>query len=106
MVRVGEAKELRALPRDRSRRRVEHDVTFQWQIVEGPGALAGMHNQAVTFLAPDEPGLTRVKVTVRQRDVVCAGESSSSVLCRPRSSRIGDRGRAVIRPCRVRNRLG
>jgi hypothetical protein len=28
MVRVGEAKELRALPRDRSRRRVEHDLTF------------------------------------------------------------------------------
>jgi hypothetical protein len=74
VARVGEAKELRALPRDRSRRRVEHDLTFQWQIVEGPGALAGMHNQVVTFLAPDEPGLTRVKVTVRQRDVVCAGE--------------------------------
>ena len=79
MVRVGEAKELRALPRDRSRRRVEHDLTFQWQIVEGPGALGGMHNQAVTFLAPDEPGLTRVKVTVRQRDVVCAGEGLITV---------------------------
>jgi hypothetical protein len=38
MVRVGEAKELRALPRDRSRRRVEHELPFQWQIVEGPGA--------------------------------------------------------------------
>jgi hypothetical protein len=74
MVRVGEAKELRALPRDRSRRRVEHDLTFQWQIVEGPGALAGARNQAVTFLAPDEPGLTRVNVTVHQRDVVCSGE--------------------------------
>ena len=79
MVRVGEAKELRALPRDRSRRLVEHDLTFQWQIVEGPGALAGMHNQAVTFLAPDEPGLTRVKVTVRQRDVVCSGEGLITV---------------------------
>ena len=45
----------------------------------GPGALAGMHNQAVTFLAPDEPGLTRVKVTVRQRDVVCAGEGLITV---------------------------
>jgi hypothetical protein len=52
MVQVGETKELRALPRDRSRRRVEHDLTFQWQIVEGAGALAGMHNQTVTFLAP------------------------------------------------------
>jgi hypothetical protein len=74
MVRIGETKELRALSRDRSRRRVEHDLTFQWQIVEGPGALAEMHNQTVTFLAPDEPGLTRVKVTVCQHDVVCTGE--------------------------------
>jgi hypothetical protein len=61
------------------RRRVEHDLTVQWQILEGPGALAGMHNQAVTFLAPDEPGLTRVKVTVRQRDVVCTGEGLITV---------------------------
>jgi hypothetical protein len=79
MVRVGEAKELRALSRDRSRRRVEHDLTFQWEILEGPGALARMHNQAVTFLAPDEPGLTRVKVTVPQRDVVCTGEGLITV---------------------------
>jgi hypothetical protein len=79
MVRVGEAKELRALPRDRSRRRVEHDLTFQWQIVEGPGALAGAHNQAVTFLAPGEPGLTRVNVTVHQREVACTGEGLITV---------------------------
>jgi hypothetical protein len=79
MVRVSEAKELRALPRDRSRRRVEHDLTFRWQIVEGLGALAGAHNQAVTFLAPDEPGLTRVNVTVHQRDVVCTGEGLIAV---------------------------
>jgi hypothetical protein len=46
MVWVGETKELRALSRDRSRRRVEQDLTFHWQIVEGLGALAGMHNQA------------------------------------------------------------
>jgi hypothetical protein len=37
------------------------------------------HNEAVTFLAPDEPGLTRVKVTVRQRDVVCTGEGLITV---------------------------
>jgi hypothetical protein len=68
-----------ARPRDRSRRRVEHDLTFHWQIVEGAGALAGMHNQTVTFLAPAEPGLTRVKVTVCQRDVVCTGEGVITV---------------------------
>ena len=79
IVRVGETKELRALPRDRSRRRVEEGLEFAWQIVEGPGILNGPHDQAVTFLAPAEPGLTRVKVTVRQRDVVCTGEGLITV---------------------------
>src|SRR6478736_798382 len=37
MVRVGTAKKLRALPRDRSRRRVEDDLEFNWQIIDGLG---------------------------------------------------------------------
>lgn len=73
IVRVGEQKELRALPRDRSRRRVEQNLEFQWRLVDGPGALTDAHNQAVTFLAPTEPGLARVEVAVRQNDVVCVG---------------------------------
>jgi hypothetical protein len=79
MVQVSETKELQALPPDRSRRRVDYDLTFQWQIVDGAGALAGMHNQTVTFLAPAEPGLTRVKVMVCQRDVVCTSEGVITV---------------------------
>ena len=79
IVRVGATKELRALPRDRSRRRVEKDLEFHWQLVEGPGALTGVHNQAVTFLTPEEPGLARVTVTVRQRDAVCVGEGLITV---------------------------
>jgi hypothetical protein len=79
VVRVGDRKELRALTRDRSRRRVDRDLEFHWQLVEGPGVLTGAHNQAVTFLAPGEPGLARVKVTVRQHDVVCVGEGLITV---------------------------
>jgi AcrR family transcriptional regulator len=79
IVRVGTTKELRALPRDRSRRRVEEDLEFHWQLVEGSGTLTGIHNQAVTFLAPEEPGLARVRVTVRQRDAVCVGEGLITV---------------------------
>ena len=79
IVRVGATKELRALPRDRSRRRVEEDLEFHWQLVEGPGTLTGVHDQAVTFLAPEEPGLARVHVTVRQRDAVCVGEGLITV---------------------------
>ena len=76
---VGSSKELSALPRDRSRRRVDEDLEFHWQIAEGFGALTGIHSQAVTFVAPDEPGLTRIKVMVRQRDTTCANEALLTV---------------------------
>jgi hypothetical protein len=33
----------------------------------------------VTFLAPSEPGLTRVQVRVRQNDIVCVGEGLITV---------------------------
>ena len=79
IVRVGAKKELRALPRDRSRRRVDQGLEFEWRLVEGLGSLSGTHNQAVTFLAPGEPGLTRVQVTVRQNDLVCVGEALITV---------------------------
>jgi hypothetical protein len=79
IVRVGDKKVLRALPRDRSRRRIDQDLQFQWQLIEGPGALTGTHNQVVTFLAPAEPGLARIKVAVRQHDTVCVAEGLITV---------------------------
>jgi hypothetical protein len=79
IVRIGEKKELRALPRDRSRRRVEENLEFQWDVVEGPGALTGARNQAATFMAPAEPGLARIAVAVRQHDIVCTGEGLITV---------------------------
>jgi hypothetical protein len=36
-----EARKFRALPRDRSRRRVEDDLRFHWEIFEGDGVLKG-----------------------------------------------------------------
>src|SRR5262249_19311911 len=79
IVRVGDTKELRALPRDRSRRRVEQHLQFVWQIAEGPGTLEGTSNQAVRFIAPSEPGLARVIVTVRQHETICTGEALITV---------------------------
>jgi hypothetical protein len=79
IVRVGASKELRALPRDRSRRRVEDALEYYWQIADGSGTLADARSQAVTYLAPEEPGLVRVMVTVRQRDVVCISEALITV---------------------------
>jgi len=79
VVRIGDKKEFRAIPRDQSRRQVEQDIEFRWQIMEGVGALEGPHNQAVMFLAGHEPGLTRLKVTVSQRDVVREAEALITV---------------------------
>jgi len=75
VLRVGTSREFHALPRDRSRRRVEQGLRFHWQVANGTGTLEGIHNQAVKFHASEEPGLTRLKVTARQHDVVCEAEA-------------------------------
>ena len=76
---VNERRRFRALPRDRSRRRVEEDLTFSWEIPEGGGTLASTADQEVEFLAPGTPGLSRLKVTVTQREVICAAEALVTV---------------------------
>jgi hypothetical protein len=75
VIRVGTARALRALPRDRSRRRVERDLVFEWRILEGAGTLENIHDQVATFRASDEPGLARAQVTVRQGDVTREAEA-------------------------------
>jgi Histidine kinase-, DNA gyrase B-, and HSP90-like ATPase len=79
VVRVDEQRTLRALPYDRSRRRVETDLTFAWEITEGGGALEHRHDQVATFIAPAEPGLARVKVMVSQNDVERSAEALITV---------------------------
>ena len=72
---LNQSRRLRALPRDRARRRVEEDLAFAWQIVEGGGALSTLSDQEVEFQAPPSPGLTRLSVVVSQRDVRCSAEA-------------------------------
>jgi len=79
VVRVGEQRTLRALPYDRSRRRVESDLTFAWEVIEGGGALEHRHDQVATFIAPAEPGLVRVKVMVSQNDIERSAEALITV---------------------------
>jgi hypothetical protein len=76
---VSQARRLRALPRDRSRRRVEQDLTFAWEIVEGGGTLLSTSDQEVTFEAPSSPVLVRLSVAVSQRDVRCRAEALITV---------------------------
>ena len=79
VVRVGEQRSLRALPYDRARRRVETNLRFNWEIIEGGGALDRPHDQAVSFLAPAEPCLVRVNVNVCQGDIERSAEALITV---------------------------
>jgi hypothetical protein len=76
---VNEHRHFRALPRDRSRRRVEQDLQFSWEIATGGGSLASTIDQEIEYLAPSTPGLTRLKVSVRQHEVTCTAEAVITV---------------------------
>ncbi len=78
-VAVNDSRRFRALPRDRSRRRVEADLVFAWEVLEGGGTLSGTVDQEATFQAPPSPGLTRLRVTVTQRDERATAEGLVTV---------------------------
>jgi hypothetical protein len=76
---VKQSRRFRALPRDRSRRRVQENLTFAWGIAEGGGTLSSASDQEVSFEAPDSPVLVRLSVTVSQRDICCTTEALITV---------------------------
>ena len=78
VVPVNGTRTLRAVARDRSRRTVEEGVVFSWTIVGG-GQLENADGEIVTFHAPAEPGLTGLRVTARQGDVVCEAEGTITI---------------------------
>lgn len=76
---LNETRRFRALPRDRSRRRVVDDLTFFWELVEGEGSLLGVSDQELEYRAPGIPGLARLRVTVTQREVTVMAETLVTV---------------------------
>ncbi len=78
-VRVGAARKFRALPRDRSRRRVSENLAFSWRIIEGGGSFATRIDQEVEFVAPAAPGLSRIGVTAIQGNVTVDAEAFVTV---------------------------
>src|SRR5271170_2148483 len=78
-VPLNEIRKFRALPRDRSRRRVMDDLQFSWHMAEGDGTLQETTNQEVEYRAPAAPGLARASVTVTQRDVARTAEALITV---------------------------
>ena len=76
---LNETRKFRALPRDRSRRRVTEELIFAWQISEGEGTLQGVSYQEVQYQAAGTPGLARLTVTVTQREVTVAADALVTV---------------------------
>lgn len=72
---LNETRKFRALPRDRSRRRVVDDLQFAWELIEGEGSLQGVTDQEVEYRAPAVPGLARLKVSVSQREITATAEA-------------------------------
>jgi len=54
---------------------VDEDLRFCWEIASGGGSLASTSDQEIEYLASDTPGLTRLKVSVTQREVTCTAEA-------------------------------
>jgi hypothetical protein len=76
---LNDTRKFRALPRDRSRRRVTEDLTFIWELTEGEGTLGGLTNQEVEYRAPAAPGLARLRVAVTQRETTVTAEALITV---------------------------
>ena len=79
VVPVNGTRTLRAVARDRSHRTVEEGVAFSWTITGGGGQLENADGEIVTFRAAAEPGLTGLRVTARQGDVVCDAEGTITI---------------------------
>ena len=79
MVQVNKSRAFRALCRDRSRRQVENDLEFRWEIVEGAGRLENEDGEIVTYVAPGEPGLVKLQLRARQGEVTCDAEAVITV---------------------------
>jgi Histidine kinase-, DNA gyrase B-, and HSP90-like ATPase len=78
-VSVNQRRRFRALPRDRSRRRVTEGLLFAWRIVEGDGSIDTPSDQEIEYVAGATPGLVRLRVTVTQREVGCSAEALVTV---------------------------
>ena len=89
-VPVGESRNLRAIPRDRSRRMVEENLTYAWEISDGGGEISSADSEIISFHGPQEPGLTRLRVRVLQDQVECEAEALITVTdaLMPESSRL------------------
>ncbi|MCB1098304.1 MAG: ATP-binding protein [Verrucomicrobiae bacterium] len=74
-LKAGDSRTFRAVTRDKSRRFVERDLKLKWEILDGEGELSSTDSEIVTFTAPQECGLVRLRVAAVQHDVECEAEA-------------------------------
>jgi len=79
VVRVDRRKKYRAVCRDRSRRTVWKDLLYRWEIVDGEGQLLNDDADSAMFIAPPEPGLTKLRLIVCQGEIECTDEALITV---------------------------
>lgn len=65
---VGERKKLKAVARDRSGRMIETGLSYQWQVTDGGGMIEGIEAAYAEYVAPEEPGVVSIELTVTQGD--------------------------------------
>ncbi|MFH1856408.1 MAG: ATP-binding protein [Candidatus Omnitrophota bacterium] len=80
LVETGKTKSLRAIGSDRKKQQVEENLSFEWEIAEGAGELDKRDGEIVIFKAPEEPGLTKIKLSVKQADIVCEAEAVMTIV--------------------------
>lgn len=79
VVTVDRQKKFRVVCRDRRRRIVTENLTCQWEITAGEGELQKNTGETAIFIAPPEPGLTTLQVSVIQGDIECQDEALITV---------------------------
>ncbi|HVP18736.1 MAG TPA: ATP-binding protein [Spirochaetia bacterium] len=79
VMKVRTEKGLRCVARDKRRRPIDEGVEITWTIKEGGGALSSATGEIVTFIAPDEPGLTVLEAVARQADISVTAQSRITV---------------------------
>jgi hypothetical protein len=79
VVAVDRQRKFRVVCRDRQRRIVSENLTCQWDITGGEGELQENTGETAIFIAPPEPGLTTLQVSVIQGDLECRDEALITV---------------------------
>ncbi len=76
---VNTVRNFQAMARDKRRRPIEQNITYEWRMLEGQGILTNIDGIMMSFQAPSEPGLVRLGVRTRQEGMDCESEAIVTV---------------------------